>query len=110
MNHAANLDIQYSRSKESVKRKKYVSLKCLFKMIGEGCWKTCKGYDEQKQWTKYAKIVEIIMTVLVAKASTIYRNIQFEKYSQTIFPRTLAYCARKIVPIKRATPSTLFSP
>ena len=79
-------------------------------MIGEGCWKTCKGYDEQKQWTKYAKIVEIIMTVLVAKASTIYRNIQFEKYSQTIFPRTLAYCARNIVPIKRATPSTLFSP
>ena len=68
MNHAASLDIQYSRSKESVKRKKYVSLKCLFKMIGEGCWKTCKGCDEQAQWTKYAKIVEKIMSVLVRQS------------------------------------------
>ena len=56
-------------------------------MIGEGCWKTCKGCDEQKQWTKYAKIVEIIMTVLVAKASTICRNIfSSNKNSQTFFP------------------------
>ena len=40
-------------------------------MIGEGCWKTCKGCDEQKQWTKYAKIVEKIMSVLVTKGCTI---------------------------------------
>ena len=40
-------------------------------MIGEGCWKTCKGCDVQKQWTKYAKIVEKIMSVLVTKGCNI---------------------------------------